>query len=114
MSPKLIIFFALLWLICNLAAGVMEATYIGSTHAVTLATLFQPGMFEFSDPISGIGSIFQAGFTFLQALWTMITFDYAFLEGEYVILKYIGLCFSLGFIIMLVLTTVGAITGKGR
>ena len=57
-----------------------------------------------SIPVIGF---FVIAWEWLQAIWVALSWDYSFFTGYWEILRYVGWCFSIGFIVSLVLAVRG-------
>jgi len=77
-----------IWIIGALLGGVIEVAYLGSYEGSVLNCVLsytvvseeqEVGVVESPGPISGISS----GIGWLNSVWTMLKFDFAFLHGEW-------------------------------
>lgn len=107
MRVGITIAFCLMWFFGNFFSGILEGTYIGSSHGSVLFQFLTPGYFDFTNIVTGFGTILKLGGDLLETFWTTITWNYSFFYGEYIIFRYIGLCISAGFAIYMVLGIMG-------
>lgn len=104
MKTGWLVAFIFMFVLCQLIFNVVEMAQPLDTSTPTgFQRLLQPGITDFSDPISGTWSILVIGWTFLQALWDMFWWNYpAVFSGTWIIAKYViffpislGLAFSI-------------------
>lgn len=106
MSSKLIIIFALVFLILTLLSGVIENTYLPA-NALSLFDMVKQFDIGKLNPFSE-NNVYDM-------LFKMLTWDYAFLQGEYIIFRYLGMCLSLGIFypfILYILSIFGGLFSK--
>jgi len=94
MPAKYVGLMIFIWVVASIMGGVMEQQYLGTTEAgvlngvmgfntVTEDTDF--GETEIPGPIAGI----KNGIGWLSSLWALITFQFAFIYGPWIIVKWI-------------------------
>jgi hypothetical protein len=103
---KWLIALAILFVVGSLLSGIIEQQYLGSSQVGVLHGLI--GGYEqvdFSNPLIGIGSLLSIVWNSFKALWNMFWWNYAFFDGEWVIIKYaLFWPISFGMVITLVLS----------
>lgn len=98
MSVRWVITLALLFLGLTIISGIVEDTYLGDGAISTLDTLLRPNIPVVDNPIEGTWAWVSVGKNFVEAIWTMLWFDYAQFQGAWRILAWFFRCISIGFI----------------
>jgi len=102
MSIRWVITLVSLWLGLSLVSGIMEQTYLGSSHAGLLLTLLEPNIPATSNFLEGTLAYVTVGRDWLLTLWQMFWFDYAMFEGAWVIVRMFFIAISLGMVFGLI------------
>jgi len=103
LAPKWLIFFAWTFVIGTIASGVAEYTYFGSAEAGILGKLLTGWQgITFSNPLVAIGSIAIFLWDFIQTIFNMLLWNYGCFTGTWAIIRILGLCISMGFIVSFV------------
>jgi hypothetical protein len=120
-KPGWVIGFLTAWLILSIICSVceMQANPMGTSEGQQVPTIFmvlmQPDLLNFSNPVTGVVSLFSAAGTIITALWNSFWFNYSFLIdstlGQY--FRYLCLCISAGFIVTVILNLIRAFTPSG-
>jgi len=79
--------FAMLFLILTITSNIIEGAYLGAGETGTLWSTMSS-----SNPL-----------TIIQGIGRMLTFDYAFFTGTWVIFRYLFICISVGVFVGLLL-----------
>jgi len=99
----------LLTIICSVCE--MQATPFTSHDMNVVQFIMNPPVMNFSNPLTGAYSLFNAGWNFIKALWNTIWFNYSFLEqstlGQY--FQMLFWCVPLGIVVMIII----ALAGRG-
>jgi uncharacterized membrane protein YvlD (DUF360 family) len=104
---KWVIGLAIAFVLLTIISGVAEGTYMSSEDATLFWTLLHPQIQEVTNPITAVSAVFNLAGDYIRTLIKMLIFDYSFLQGGYVIFRYLFCCVSLGLIVTLVLSLVG-------
>jgi hypothetical protein len=106
---KWLITFISYYFIGSILNGLIEMDYDGGASSGILKIIYSFQQVDFSWNIfQTAGSIISAGGTFLAGFWEMLTFDYSFFDGYYVIFRIIFCILPVAFIIMIALRKVDA------
>lgn len=91
----------------SLICGIIEGVYLaGSGTMPLLEELMKPSIPTYTSTIGGVVSFFSVSTSYLQLLFRAMTFDYAFFTNEWVIVRILFMCFSVGIILYLVLSVI--------
>ena len=89
MPMKYVAFYVFIWIIGSLMGAVLEQAYLGptETNQINAVLSFQ----ILTTPVSGQGYVElpKPNLDFFTGLWQMMTFNFKFLQGEWLILKWI-------------------------
>jgi len=89
MPMKYVAFFVFIWIVGSLMGAVLEQGYLGptETNQINAVLSFQ----ILTTPVSGQGYVElpKPNTAFFSGLWQMATFNFKFLQGEWLILKWI-------------------------
>jgi len=99
--------FALLYLVGMIISLTLEGQYLGVDEANVFYRVMNPNFGSFTNPISAIGGFFIMVWTWIQALWAILTWDYSFLRGSWEVLRYVGWAGSLAMVVSIVLAVRG-------
>ena len=106
MNPRWIIGLVILLLGLGLMGGMVEGTYMSDNSTTgTLEKLVSPDMLAGTDlPVVGPAVVgISMMWSYTQAFWTMLWFDYPFFEGPWVIVRLLFLGLSAGIIFSIML-----------
>ncbi len=106
MNAKWLVGMMLLWFSVTIVSLILDAQYVGADDVAKLNTLLHPSFLAGAD-IPFIG-FFVVVFNYISVFISTLTFDYSFLTGGFEVLKYVGICLSVGTIVMLVLALRGS------
>jgi len=101
--------FALLYLVGMVISLTIEGQYFGADEANVFYKVMNPEFGSFTNPLTAIGGFFIMVWTWIQALWAILTWDYSFLRDSWEILRFVGLAGSLAMAVSIVM----AIRGTG-
>ena len=107
MRTFLLIALAILFLAGTVISETIEGSFIGATETTVLYNAMNPAFTTTSNPLTAIAGFFMAVWGWIQALWTMFTWDYSFLTGTFALIRYFGWCVSIGMIVSIVLAVRG-------
>ena len=99
--------FALLYLVGVVISLTLEGQYFGTAEHSVFYDVMNPKLGSFVNPLSAIGSFFIMVWTWIQALWAILTWDYSFLRDAWKILRYVGWAGSLAMVVSIVLAVRG-------
>ena len=99
--------FALLYLVGMIISLTIEGQYLGVDEANVFHKVMNPEFGSFTNPLSAIGGFFIMVWTWIQALWAILTWDYSFLRDSWQVLRYVGLAGSLAMVVSIVLAVRG-------
>jgi len=71
-----------------LISGVMEMVYLGSTEQSRLWALLHPQFVEFNNPLTFIVGFFNTAWSWLGNLFAVLSFDYAYFQDEWAIVRW--------------------------
>jgi len=78
-----------LYVVGTMLSGIMEQTYFGGTEAARLTVLMTEPSFSSSFGFLGTTvMLVDFAWEWLVNLWSMLWWDYAFFQGQWLILKY--------------------------
>ena len=100
---------AMLYLVGSMMSLTLEGEYLGTGVTDTFFRIMRPEFATFTNPLTAIGGFFVWVWAWVQALWAMFSWNYAFLTGYWEVLRYVGWCVSMGVVVSLIL----AIRGTG-
>lgn len=112
MSTKWLIGLAMIYLIATITSQIIEYGYAGTAVSTTFwsaMTSFEG--IEFSNPITAVYTIIVGFVNIVKALFNMLLWNYSFLTGELVIIRYFLWSISLGMIVSLLLAVRGTSSG---
>lgn len=104
MPAKYVGLLIFIWVVAALIGGVMERTYLGNDEAAILNCVlsFQAvtedqeiGTVEIAGPWTGI----TRAVGWLNSVWKMVTFQFAFIHGEWILAKWLILAPLMGTIV---------------
>lgn len=103
---KWVVFFTTLFIIGTLISGVMEMSYIGTTQTGILYHLMNDFRgINLSNPITGAWTLISVGWSYIQNLWNVLWFNYAFFVGTASIIRIaLFIPISVGFVVTLIIT----------
>ncbi len=107
MRTTWIVGIVMLYLLGAVISGTLELEYVGAGTTGTLFDLIQPDFASITNPLTAIAGFFIMLWGWIQALWKVFWWDYAFFTGNWEILKYFGWCVSIGIVVSLVLAVRG-------
>jgi hypothetical protein len=111
MSIRWIIGLGIIYVVLSVLGGIGEQVYLGSTEASTINTLFDLHMPAYTNVLSfGLAAI-QVTADWIQGVWQILTFDYSFFQGEWIIVRYVFCAFGAGIGFGLVMSFLGIIRG---
>lgn len=114
MNPKWLIGILMMFVLCSIFSGIIEMAYIGDTETSVIGRLFYVDALTVQGTWGNITSFFTGVFTqplqFLQALWDVLTWDYAMFHGAYGIVRILLFTVSAGLIVSFVLTLVRGVS----
>ena len=99
--------FGLLFFFGMIISLTIEGQYFGATEANVFYRLMNPDFGSFTNPLTAIGGFFILVWTFVQALWAILWWDYSFLTGTWEILRYAGWAVSIAMVVSIVLAVRG-------
>lgn len=113
MRPGWIIGLAMAFILLHLVNGVCEMTFMtGNTESIFNGVIGQTQIVtESSNYLTGAYNVLVLGWEVLKLLWAMFWFDYAFLTGDWIFLRFIFMTISVGLIVSLVLAMRGTSSG---
>jgi len=97
-STKWLVGILLLWFGLTTMSLFLDAAYCGADQTSTLAQLMNPGFLEGTEEQGGV---FIIAWNYIGLIPDMLFFNYSFLTGAWVILKYVGWCLGIATIVML-------------
>jgi len=92
MANKWIIGLWVLFIGGSLLSGILEMQFLsgsGDQEEAIFETLMSPPSFTETNPLTLVWVVVTTTFEWLQALWNMLWWNYAFLTGGYSIIKWI-------------------------
>jgi len=114
MSPKWLIGILIMFLMCTIFSGIMEATYLGSEEASVFERLLFVEALTTGSAWEGIQNIFVGVFSaplqFMGALWDVFTFDYAMYTGDYIIVRFLLLTITIALVVSLTLAWIRGVS----
>lgn len=102
MRPGWIIGLAMLFILLHLVNGICEMTFVTGEPELIFDSLINKVQIVSSEDTSWFGKIWAGvgvGWEVLVLLWRMFWFDYAFLTGDWVLLRFIFMSISVGIIV---------------
>lgn len=96
MSPKWIMFILFTYVGFQLLGNIAESTWFGASH-LTLMNLLT-GAYVSEGSSGGIVSILSVAADWGTAIFGTLTWDYSFLTGEWILLRWVLSAFTVGFI----------------
>jgi hypothetical protein len=111
MRPGWIIGILMGFLIASIISGICELAVIGDTETAIFQTLLQPDMAEISNPLDFVTVYATFGWDFITALWKAFWWDYSFLQGSFIYLRYLLICISCGIIFSIIFAMRGTSSG---
>jgi len=78
-----------LWGIFTVISGIIEMNTLGEAEVGVFQALMQPEIPEFTNPIGAVFAFVNVAWDYLQNLWSVLWFDYAFFQGQWLYVKYI-------------------------
>ena len=103
--------FGLLFFCGMLISLTIEGLYMGTDTTNVFYRVMNPNFGSFSNPLLAIGGFFIMVWTWIQALWAILWWDYSFLTGSWEILRYAGWSVTIAMVVSIVLAVRG--TGSG-
>ena len=101
--------FGMLYLAGTFISLTLEQQYIGSDTTSVFFRMLQPPFVEGGGVLSNIWGVFKVTGVWIEAVWSMLWWDYSFLTGTWAALRYIGWAMSIGLATAVIL----AIRGVG-
>ena len=95
-SPKWLMFFVFCYVGFQLLGNIAEATWFGASHLTVMNLI--TGAYVSTDATGGIVSVLSVASDWGTAIFGLLTWDYSFLTGELVLLRWIFSAFTVGFI----------------
>lgn len=95
MSPKWIMFYLFCYVGFQLLGSIAEATWFSNT--LTVMNLLT-GAYVVTDASGGLVSLLTVASAWGMAIFGLLTWDYSFLTGTWVLLRWILSAFTVGFI----------------
>jgi len=108
MQFKWVVLVTSIWILLALLGGVMEGAYLTGGEQSTLNTIMSSKVMTSTTIWGRIAGVFTDG-AFWNALFSMLMFDFAMFEGEWVILQWV---FFLPILVAFVVTVLLAIFGR--
>ena len=99
--------FGLLALCGMIISATIEGAYIGTDSTNVFYQAMNPSFGSFTNPLTAVGGFFIMAWVYVQAIWAIFWWDYAFLEGSWEILRYFGWAVSISMVVSLVLAVRG-------
>ena len=75
--------------IFTVISGIIEMNTMGSDDISILQSLMQPQIPEFTNPLGAVFAVVNVAWDYLQVLWDVLWFDYAFFQGQWLYVKYL-------------------------
>lgn len=75
--------------ILTIISGIIELGTMGAGELSTLQALMEPEVPEYTNPIGATAAYMTVAWDYMQNLWDILWFNYAFFEGEWLLIKYI-------------------------
>lgn len=88
MNIKWIIGLGVLLFGMALLSGICEMVYIGNVEQSRLWALLHPEFVEYSDPLNFVMGLFNTAWNWVKNLLDVLTFNYAFFQGGWSILRW--------------------------
>ena len=109
MRPGWLIGIAIAFILLHLVNGVCEMSFAtGETETIFNGLIEQVDVVsESSNVLSGTWNVIVLGWEVLVLIWNMFWFDYAFLTGDWIFLRFIYMAISLGVIFSIFLAMKG-------
>ena len=101
--------FIMAFVLCSIVFGVAEMQYLGGSGTSNLEVLFFARIGQYQDASGWIGGTITGLKEWIENLWDMFWWNYAGLDGEWSIVKWVLLYpISLGLIISIILSRIGS------
>ena len=113
MPAKYIGLLIFIWVVAALIGGVMEKQWLGTREqgildcVLSFQTISEEqdiGTTELPGPISGLVHFIQSSFGWLNSVWKMVTFQFAFIHDEWILVKWLVLGPLMGTIVFGLIT----------
>lgn len=96
MNPKWIMFFMFTYICFQLLGNMAEAIWFTPAQLADVNTLART--YVSTDAVGGLASLISVPVEWGKTIWKVLAWDYAFLTGEWAILRWLLFSFSAGFI----------------
>lgn len=107
MRTNWIVGFVMLFFIGTVISLTLELQYLGTDTTDNFLGLMRPDFGAYTNPLTAVGGFFIMVWSWVQAFWKMVWWDYSFFSGYWVGFKYLGWTISIGIIFSLVLAVRG-------
>ena len=106
MKTSYFIGLSILFVVLTLISGICELDYAKSIGSIThLEALMKPDIPSYNNPIGAVAAYITVAWSYVQTLWSMLWFDYAFFDGGWIWIRYIFFIpISIGLVLTLVLS----------
>lgn len=98
MSWKVVSGMVFAFVLLTLVNGWVEGTYFPETDTATLNELVNFNITQYNNPITGIIGIGEYVWDWVRFFFKAVSFDYAFLEGNMIIFRFLFWCLPAGII----------------
>lgn len=102
----------MMYIILTPLFGLMEQAFLPNGQMSVLSTILTPPWSTFTTPLGIVTGGLYGLITWLQGVWSMLTFGYACFTGTWVILRLLLCAVSGGIIIAMILGFVGVRTSR--
>lgn len=111
MHPKWLISLLIIFVGGTLLSGLLEQQYLGSGETgVIFRLLNNYKEIEFTNPLVALGTFVTVAWSYIQTLWAIFWWDYAFFHGSWAIFRYFFMSISVGIVVSLVLAAVRGVS----
>lgn len=113
MSAKWFIGLVMLHILLTIISGICEMTSISAADIGRIQLLMQPDVPAYTNPVGAVFSYMTATWDYIENLWGIFWFDYAFFQGSWLYLRYcLFMPVSVGVIVTLVIAVVRGVGGS--
>lgn len=98
----------MIFIVCSLLAGVLEMWYLQQHEVSTLwAAMSAFDAVDLGNPLAAASGVVVGIWNLVKATFQMLTWDYAFFDGYWLVVRYFFMTISLGVIVALFLSLRG-------
>lgn len=94
----------------TIISGVIEATTLGEDEVGLFKTLMTPPVIDSTHPLGVVFSVMSVAWDYLKNLFDILWFNYAFFQGQWLIIKYI---FFLPISVAIIISLIFVLRGVG-